>query len=394
MQPKVMAPESAPPSTCFASAERLPAQQVREQAEKLQAQAGLLSFFDSFPDVLMILNEQRQILFVNQARHSFLQLPDRHELIGMRPGEALQCIHADESPGGCGTTEACSLCGGVRAIVNTLKGQTSVAECRINRSNASGQMESLNLRVWSTPIETLGGRVIVFCLSDSSQEYRLAALERIFFHDVLNTATGLQGYAAMLLESGLSATGRDTAELIVQLTESLAEQVRYHQGLLLAERYELPVEPAWIDSREFLRQAIAKTSGLELARRRKLVLAEDAASINLFTDPVILDRVVGNIMKNALEATLANHTVTVGCKAGATGSGATFQVHNPGEMPRDVQLQIFQRAFSTKGKGRGFGTYSIKLLTERYLQGTVTFDSSENEGTVFRLDLPVECKLT
>jgi len=49
---------------------------------------------------------------------------------------------------------------------------------------------------------------------------------------------------------------------------------------------------------------------------------------------------------------------------------------------------LFQRSFSTKGEGRGLGTYSIKLYTERYLKGTVSFSSAEGEGTVFRVRYP------
>lgn len=40
-------------------------------------------------------------------------------------------------------------------------------------------------------------------------------------------------------------------------------------------------------------------------------------------------------------------------------------------------LRIFQRSFSTKGaKGRGLGTYSMKLFGETYLGGQVSFRSS------------------
>jgi CheY-like chemotaxis protein len=54
----------------------------------------------------------------------------------------------------------------------------------------------------------------------------------------------------------------------------------------------------------------------------------------------------------------------------------------------DVQLQIFQRSFSTKGSGRGLGTYSIKLLAERYSKGRVSFATSPEEGTVFSAACP------
>ena len=52
-------------------------------------------------------------------------------------------------------------------------------------------------------------------------------------------------------------------------------------------------------------------------------------------------------------------------------------------------MKIFQRSFSTKGEGRGLGTYSMKLLTERYLGGRVSFTTSADEGTIFKVALPI-----
>ena len=68
-----------------------------------------------------------------------------------------------------------------------------------------------------------------------------------------------------------------------------------------------------------------------------------------------------------------------------------ISVHNDGVIPREVQLQIFQRSFSTKGgEGRGVGTYSVRLFTENYLRGRVGFHSIEGSGTTFGLTLPNE----
>ena len=58
-------------------------------------------------------------------------------------------------------------------------------------------------------------------------------------------------------------------------------------------------------------------------------------------------------------------------------------------MPEAVQCQMFQRSFTTKiGDGHGIGTYSVKLLTEMYLRGTVEFRSTKAEGTTFIVRLP------
>jgi signal transduction histidine kinase len=100
----------------------------------------------------------------------------------------------------------------------------------------------------------------------------------------------------------------------------------------------------------------------------------------------LVARILGNLVKNALEASPAGAEVTV--RGEARGGHPEFTVHNPGAMPAEVQHQLFQRSFSTKGRDRGLGTYSVKLLAERYLGGRVSFESTPDRGTTFRVELP------
>jgi sensor histidine kinase regulating citrate/malate metabolism len=53
---------------------------------------------------------------------------------------------------------------------------------------------------------------------------------------------------------------------------------------------------------------------------------------------------------------------------------------------------MYTRSFSTKGSGHGLGTYSIKLITEKYLQGRVSFVSNREEGTRFTVQYPEEIR--
>jgi sensor histidine kinase regulating citrate/malate metabolism len=92
---------------------------------------------------------------------------------------------------------------------------------------------------------------------------------------------------------------------------------------------------------------------------------------------------------NALEASPVGGVVTISLRA--QGSEAVMEVHNSGAIDEDVQLQLFKRSFSTKSSlGRGIGTYSMKLFGERYLNGTVSFRSSREGGTLFSFSLPLE----
>jgi len=100
-----------------------------------------------------------------------------------------------------------------------------------------------------------------------------------------------------------------------------------------------------------------------------------------------LTRVLGNLLKNALEASHPGETVTLGCRRQETD--IVLWCHNEGVLTKEVQAQVFRNCFSTKGAGRGVGTYGIKLLSEKYLQGRAEFVSSPETGTVFTLTFPI-----
>ncbi|MDX9871242.1 MAG: ATP-binding protein [Clostridia bacterium] len=68
-------------------------------------------------------------------------------------------------------------------------------------------------------------------------------------------------------------------------------------------------------------------------------------------------------------------------------------MHNNQYIPREAQLQLFKRSYSSKGSGRGLGTYSMKLLGERYLGGYVHFISEVHNGTTFIFGVPVQPKM-
>ena len=118
-------------------------------------------------------------------------------------------------------------------------------------------------------------------------------------------------------------------------------------------------------------------------------MAPIGEDITLWTDRTLLQRVLTNMLKNALEATPEGGQVRLWCEA--TENTCSLFVQNPGILDKDVALQVFLRSFSTKAeKGRGFGTYSMKLFGEGYLGGQVDFRSNPKEGTVFWIALPIK----
>ncbi len=221
-------------------------------------------------------------------------------------------------------------------------------------------------------------------LKDISHAKRRRILERVFFHDILNSAGALRGLADVLQRAPVEDKDA-VAEDIEVVCDRLIDEIKLQKELAAAENNELNVENSLINVAHFLEELVRFYQNYDPALPCQLRIEEPACDIVLSSDPTLLRRVLGNMIKNALEASQAGELVTLGCLARA--GRVVFWVHNPGVISPEARLQIFQRSFSTKGAGRGLGTYSIKLLGERYLRGKVSFTSSAARGTTFKIDL-------
>ena len=93
------------------------------------------------------------------------------------------------------------------------------------------------------------------------------------------------------------------------------------------------------------------------------------------------------MLLNALEASTEGDHVKIWAEA-TPQNDTVFGVWNNAAIDVDVQQRLFQKNFSTKKKkGRGLGTYSMKLFGEEILKGKVSFSSEEGKGTNFYLTI-------
>jgi hypothetical protein len=124
-----------------------------------------------------------------------------------------------------------------------------------------------------------------------------------------------------------------------------------------------------------------------LVEGKELVVRPLDEDVLVSTDRVQAIRCLGNLVKNALEASPPGGRVSLW--SDVLDGTVAFHVQNGGVLSEPVRRQVFQRSFSTKGtKGRGIGTYSVRLLVEQYLGGTVTFTSDPERQTIFTIRLP------
>lgn len=366
--------------THFAPAERAAPVELEREISLFQDSLAL-TLLDCLPICVIILNRHRQIVFGNEVIRGIA--PEKN-ILGMRPGEALDCIHACEEEGGCGTTIFCRYCGAVRAILKSLQGRVSTEECVIRRRPGAME-ETLNLQVFSSPFRYDEKEFVLFSVLDISHEKQVKHMEQIFLHDLTNIITGLH-YSVQAIKGKVRESLFRRVIPIERSTRRLIEEIDSHRSIFLAEQGTLSMNPQPVNSLRILEETRALFQGHLEAQEKHIGVDPGSQSHDIDTDPVLLKRVLGNMVKNALEASALGETVTLGTLP--VDQDVTFTVHNMAVMPEPVQLQVFNRTFSTKGKGRGFGTYGMQLLTERYLGGTISFISKPGLGTVFSLRLP------
>jgi signal transduction histidine kinase len=370
-------------TTEFAPAERAEPRIIEAAHRAIASSAILVSILDALPDQVLVLNRQRQIVYGNRAATELAASLGQASILGLRPGELMACRVALESPAGCGTAEACRTCGAVQAILDAAGGQRSNQECRINRQADSGP-DALDLRISTTPFPWGDDELVLFVATDIADEKRRRILERVFFHDILNTAGGISTMAVMLSDGDLTLD--EAKDDLIIASDTLVQEIKSQRILVAAENNALAVQWRTLEPVAFLDALVRTYRNHEVARGKRILIAPGAGGRPFVSDEALLSRVLGNLLKNALEASAGGELVTLGCRD--DGDGTTFTCHNGKAMPRQVQLQVFQRSFSTKGRDRGIGTYSVKLLTGKYLGGRVRFTSDEDTGTTFCVSLP------
>jgi signal transduction histidine kinase len=331
-----------------------------------------------------IINAQRQVIYANEPFRALVGAASVDEMCGGRPGEILRCAHAD---GGCGESEWCEFCGALQAIRETQEtGQPAVRECHIN-ADGEERGTALDLLVRATPFRIAERGYVMLGFTDISHQKRRMALEKIFFHDILNTASSLRVYLDLLRRGIADDANRDLLLRLTAICDTLEEEIQGQKIILSAENGTLRTQRDLIEAQDTARQLKAQAEGMEIARGRTVRLAPFSEPFAFISDDSLLKRILGNMVKNALEASPEGAAVTIGFHRDTEGNGI-FTVHNPTSMDKDVQRQVFSRYFSTKGKDRGLGTWGMKLLAEEYLGGRVTFSSNAEDGTTFTLTLP------
>ncbi len=367
-----------------------PALGQRASPEELLRQSQLVlehpcsAVFGNIPLPMLVVNNTRQIVYANARMLDSLKQESLDGLLGQRPGELLHCLFSVEHADGCGVSEYCRGCGALRAMCTGLAGQASRA-----LTSVLSRGEGLNTKDLMIDCSHLGigdEHFALLFIEDVTWRREERDMERMFFHDMLNLAGGIKGLIDIVAVD-VQPNLRNEAKLMREGYQLLLDELALQAELKAACNGELQPEVIRVPVLELLRNVAGLYQVHPSGRGKQLRVASGTLPETIRTDPRIFTRVLGNLVKNALEAAPDGSEVVLGCRSDE--GGTWFYVENEGAVSQRVRDALFTPDMeSSESGGRGLGLRSVKLFVEKYLGGRVAFDGRNDGRVEFSVWLP------
>jgi len=166
---------------------------------------------------------------------------------------------------------------------------------------------------------------------------------------------------------------------------TIAQSVEKMKRLLLQLRGSHALEsPAPVALDELVRQLVAARSDLKPAPRLE---ACDGA-LSVVAHPARLERVIGHLIQNAIEATPPEGHVVVQLLRQDGSAVIAIADTGCGMSEQFMRERLFRPFQSTKSTGMGIGTYEAREYVQA-LRGRIEVETREGQGTLFRVVLPL-----
>lgn len=267
--------------------------------------------------------------------------------------------------------------------------------------------ELLHLAVYATEFRMREERYKLVSIQNIQSELEEAEVEawqkltRVLTHEIMNSVAPIASLAATAnglleetraLENGHAPDPAEWTETLGDVRGAVRTIERRSQGLLnFVQAYRrltrvpkpnfeiLPVRHLFRDVEELMRPEMA-------ARSIRFVVRVDPETLDLTADPNLIDQVLLNLVKNAMQAVEGTPSAEVRLEAaiGARGRVVIQVIDNGPGIVEEAMEKIFIPFFTTKKEGSGIGL-SLSREIMRQHGGTLTAISRPGLRTVFTL---------
>lgn len=231
------------------------------------------------------------------------------------------------------------------------------------------------------------GRVIT--IRDITSEKEIEKAKEDFFHMIMHDMRAplstLQGYTELLMKKLPPAPATD------KYLRSMLYSSRRLRGMIddilntaRLERGTLSLQPDSMDAGEIITRVRDNHEPVAGPKSIKLSVHAPAPAIRFTADPILLERVITNLVGNSLKFTPPGGSITL--SSWESPEEVFFSVEDTGPgIPDDKKLSIFEKYFQMeehKHMGVGLGLAMCKMTVELH-KGRIWVESEVGKGSKF-----------
>jgi two-component system sensor histidine kinase HydH len=237
----------------------------------------------------------------------------------------------------------------------------------------------------------LTGGMLQVATRRANQAERLAVLGRIaagLAHEIRNPLGSITGSVEMLRESpSLSDEDRKLCEIVQREARRLNDLV----GDMVDLSRPRPPNAEKTDIPALAREVVALAANAARGSDVRVVYDGPEGAAFARCDGSQMRQVLWNLVRNAIQASSANSTVTVRVQVGERRVTLAVDDEGPG-IPVEAAMRIFDDFFTTRTHGAGIGLAVVKRIMEDHaLMGAkLSVERSDGGGASFRVSLSRE----
>lgn len=229
-------------------------------------------------------------------------------------------------------------------------------------------------------------------------EYMRDVLSHMIVHDLKNPLTSIKGNAE-LLQMTLSGKAQELSlKSILSGVKQLQTLISQILDVSKMESGEMALHPENFDLAELLKNIHEDYCNLFESRKVALKFDANSESVNVNGDKVMLERVVQNLLINALKYSRPGMDAFICIAEDKETKEVVISVKDQGVgVPKDKQNCIFDKFYqiqednknSRNRYGVGLGLYFCKTAVDKH-GGRIWIESEgQNKGSAFSFSLPI-----
>jgi len=212
-------------------------------------------------------------------------------------------------------------------------------------------------------------------------------------HQLRTPSAGVKWVLDMAIKGDFGKLNKDQAKYLTRGLENISRMTRVIDDLLNVTQIEeqrIAYDFAKSDLNALIKKVIENFEGV--LSKKKLKLETNLNKITLFPfDDEKLHMAISNLIDNAIKYTL-NGKITI--STSEKNNNILFSITDTGVgIPKKLQSQVFSKFFRGDNilqihqNGSGLGLYIVHDIISKH-NGRIWFESEENKGTTFYIELP------